>query len=149
MKNILAAIDFSDLTGKVVEKAGEFAEKYRSKVWLVHIAASDPGFMGHGVSPSNLRDERARILRREHQTLQDYAKDLSRLGVEAESLLIQGPVVRTLREKAYSLHADLIVLGAHIHGSLYDKLIGNTWQELIEQSTTPIMVVPSNCKTTE
>lgn len=39
MKNILLAIDFDDKTGKLFNMTLQIAEKFDSKVWIIHIAA--------------------------------------------------------------------------------------------------------------
>lgn len=142
MKNILTALDFSGLTEEVLRRSAELARSFGAKVWLVHVAAPDPDFVGYDVGPQYIRDERARELRREHRQLQDYAKQLTAGGVQAEALLIQGPLVRSLLEEARDVQADLIVVGAHSRSTLFDKLMGNTWQDLIRQSTIPLLVVP-------
>lgn len=142
MKNILTALDFSGLTGEVLRHSAELARPFGAKIWLVHVAAPDPDFVGYDVGPQYIRDERARELRREHRQLQDYAKQLTAGGLPAEALLIQGPLVRSLLEEARDVQADLIVVGAHSRSTLFDKLMGNTWQDLIRQSTIPLLVVP-------
>ena len=142
MKNILTAVDFSDLTAELLRRSAELARSFDAKVWLVHIAAPDPDFVGYEVGPKYIRDERARELRREHRLLQDYAKQLIAEGLQAEALLIQGPLIGTLLEEARDLEADLLVVGAHSHSTLFDKLMGNTWQDLIRQAAIPLLVVP-------
>jgi nucleotide-binding universal stress UspA family protein len=43
MKNVLVPVDFSAATAKVIEHAARLAAGFASKVWLVHVAAPDPG----------------------------------------------------------------------------------------------------------
>ncbi len=142
MKNILTALDFTGLTEEVLRRSAELALAFAAKVWLVHVAAPDPDFVGYEVGPQYIRDERAKELRQELRRLQDYAKALTAQGIEAEALLIQGPLLPSLLEEAHDVQADLIVVGAHSHSALFDKLMGNTWQNLIRQSTIPLLVVP-------
>ena len=49
MKNIIALIDFSEMTNSVVEKAAEVAERFSSTLWLLHVA--DPEFDGFEAGP--------------------------------------------------------------------------------------------------
>ena len=142
MKNIVTAVDFTSLTERVVEQAAVLAHRFGAKLWLIHVAAPDPDFVGYEVGPQYIRDERAKELRKEHQQIQDYARQMKNRGIDAEALLIQGPLTRSLLEEAKDVHADLIVIGAHSHSALFDKLFGNTGQELLRQTTIPLLIVP-------
>ena len=59
MKNILVPIDLSPITDITVEFAARFAKGFGSKIWLVHVAAPDPDFVGFGTGPKYVRDQRA------------------------------------------------------------------------------------------
>ena len=142
MKNIVVAIDFTPLTGEVLRQSAIMAGRIDTKLWLVHVAAPDPDFVGYEVGPQYIRDERAKELRKEHREIQRYAKELEDQNIEAEALLIQGELVKTLLREATGLKADLIVAGAHSRSALFDKLVGNASQLLIRQSTIPLLIVP-------
>ena len=59
MKNILIPIDLSSVTNSTVEVAAHFAQGFGAKIWLVHVAAPDPDFVGFGTGPRYVRDQRA------------------------------------------------------------------------------------------
>jgi len=143
MKNILVAIDFSPITHRLVDKASIFAEKFDAKLWLVHIAAPDPTFVGFDVGPQYIRDSKAEVLRTERRELQDFAKKLKERGLKAEALLIQGPTADTLVEEAHKLQADLIVLGTEDHGAIFKVIFGSVWEDVVKQSNVPVLLVPA------
>ena len=142
MRTIIAAIDFTPLTEQVLKRASDLAKSFDARLWLVHIAEPDPEFVGYEVGPQHVRDNRAETLRAEHRQLQTSARGLQDHGIWADALLVQGPLVRSLLEKASDLQAELIVIGAHSHSRLFDRVVGSTWQDLIRQSTIPLLVVP-------
>lgn len=142
MKNILIAADVDRGATRLIDYAAQLAAKFQSKVWLLHIAAPDPDFVSMKVSSNYERDARADQLREERKYLQDMADDLREKGVEAEALLIQGPTVETLLDKATELEADLIITGMEEHGFLYNALIGSTAVKLLKQSDIPVLAVP-------
>ena len=76
MKNILVAIEFEDKDSKLINKAKEMAEKFGSKVWIVHVAEPDPDFVGYEVGPQYIRDFRGKELRKEHKLLQKLTTKL-------------------------------------------------------------------------
>ncbi|MDX1477686.1 MAG: universal stress protein [Saprospiraceae bacterium] len=142
-RNILALVDFSDVTPRLVDKAGELAALYRAKCWLIHVTAPDPDFIGYGVGPQHERDHRAEELREEHRQLQVLKQDLEAKGVTCDALLIQGDLPHTVMEEADKLKADLIVLGSHGRSMLYELLVGSVCEYLLKHSTVPLIVVPS------
>ena len=46
MKNILVGIDFHDYSETLINKALKLSKPFNSKIWLLHVAAPDPDFIG-------------------------------------------------------------------------------------------------------
>ncbi|MGF1541582.1 MAG: universal stress protein [Pleurocapsa sp.] len=146
MNNILAAIDFSDITPIVVDKAAEIARSFSGKLWLIHIAAPDPDFVGYSTGPQSKRDWRAKTLREEHRYIQDKALELEHSGIDVTPLLIQGATVETILQEATKLNADMIVIGSHGRGALYKALVGSVSEGIIRQASCPVLIVPAITK---
>lgn len=140
MKNILVAIDFSEVTEKLIEKARLQAKCHEAKLWLVHVASPDPDFVGFEAGPQTVRDTRARALHRDHEKLQKYAANIE--GVEAEALMIQGPTSQTIIDQANRLKAELIVIGSHGHGLLFHALVGSVCEGVLKHTDIPLLIVP-------
>jgi len=142
LKNILVAVDL-DLTDPfLLNPAIALAQKFRSKLWIIHVAAPDPGFIGYRVGPSYIRESRADELRKEHVALQDMMKRAKDLSIEAEALLIQGPTVEMLELEIEKLQIDLLVMGSRRHGFLYNAFVGHTSVKLMKDQLIPIMLIP-------
>src|SRR4051812_17361833 len=105
MKNILIAIDFDPKTKKLLELSAEIAAKFKSKLWIVHVAAPEPDFVGYhlnsGIEYVDL--QRADDLRKEHKTIQRCAETLNKKGLQATGLLVQGATVKTVLEECKKL----------------------------------------------
>lgn len=142
MKNILVTIDFDTKEQLIIDKAYQLAKQFKSKLWLIHIAAPDPDFVGYDVGPQYIRDSRASELRNEHRLLQEYANSLEEKGVEAEGLLVQGATIEMIMEEAEKLHVDLIVTGHHERSFLYKAFVGSVSRQIIEKSKIPVLIVP-------
>lgn len=142
MKNIMVAIDFEGGAILLIDKANELAEKFGSKVWVVHVAAPDPEFVGIEIGPPSVREFRAKELRGEHRTIQHYTSMLNEKGTKAEGLLIPGATVDTIVEESFKLNIDLIIIGHHKHGFLYKTFAGNTDASLIKRSKVPVLIIP-------
>lgn len=142
MKNILVTIDFDGNEQILIDKAFQLAESFDSKLWLVHIAAPDPDFVGYEVGPQYIRDSRASDLRKELKSLQEYSKRLEKKGVEAEGLLIQGATIKMVMEEAKKLNADLIIAGHHEHSFFYKAFVESVSAGIIKKSKIPVLIVP-------
>lgn len=59
----------------------------KAKVWLIHVSAPDPEFVGYDASPQVVRDQRAAELHHERGILQEIAARLRSQGAEAEARL--------------------------------------------------------------
>jgi nucleotide-binding universal stress UspA family protein len=146
MKNILVPIDLSPISARAIAFAERIAIGMGAKVWLVHVAAPDPDFVGFDAGPRYVRDNRAEELKKEHVEIQDLAETVRKRGGDAEALLVQGPTSATIIEEASRLEADLIVMGSHGHGALYKTFMGSVSQQVLADSTVPVLIIPAREK---
>ena len=142
MKRILVALEFNNSSGKLVQMAEQIAICFESSLWLVHIAAPDPDFVGYDVGPQYIRDARAEVLRQEHRELQEICKNLEGTGFTAEPLLLQGATVNTLLSEARKLEIDLIIAGHQRKGFIGQLFEGSVAKELLDEAGIPVLVVP-------
>lgn len=143
MKNILVPVDFSPVSQRAVDLAQHFANNMSSAIWLVHVAAPDPDFVGFGTGPRYVRDQRADELKKEHGQIQEMAEALRAKGIKAEGLLVQGPTSTTIVEEAGRLNADLIIMGSHGHGAIYKTFVGSVSEQVLGESQVPVLIIPS------
>jgi len=143
MKNILVPVDFSDVTDAVLRLALEVGKPFQAKIHLLHVAAPDPDFVGYEPGPPSVRVQLAEKFRDEHRKIQALkeASGLPEDGIHAH--LIQGPFIQKILEEADRLQADLLVIGSHGHGALYNLLMGSVAEGILRDSRCPVLVVPS------
>ena len=139
---ILVAVDLSPASEKVVEAAGRVAKLTGAPVYVIHTAEPEPDFVGYDAGPEVVRTQVAQELRREHREVQALAEKLRGEGIDATALLVRGPTVETTLKEANNLEAELIVVGTHGHGAVYDVLIGSYSAGIIRRSELPVLVVP-------
>ena len=142
MKNILLGIDFHDKTDELVAKTIDFMKQLNSKLWLLHVAAPDPDFVGFEAGPQSIRDRRADILWEEHRKISELTTLAEKEGIDAEGLMIQGATIESILEKSEKLNIDLIIAGYHEHNFFYDAFFGNTSLQIIRKSKIPVLVIP-------
>ncbi len=143
MKTIIAALDFSDITDTVIQTAQSMAAAHGASLYLLHVEPPEPDFVGYEPGPEHVRDAVASdVIRhfKEENTLRD---SLRASGIDAHSLILQGPTAETILREAEALSASLLVIGSHGHGALKNLLLGSVGEALLRHSPCPVVVVPS------
>jgi len=139
---ILVAVDLSDATNKVMRVTEYLAKATQGDVRLLHVAEAEPDFVGYEAGPEVVRDQIAKEFRDEHRKIQEHADTLRQAGVHAKALLIQGPIIETVLSEAKRFEADLLIVGSHGFGALYDLLVGSSSRGILKDTDIPVLVVP-------
>lgn len=139
---IVVSIDFSPSSGEVVDFAESLAEKMSAKLWLIHIAAPEPDPISLGMQPLPDRSSLAERYRYEHRELQAIATRLREKKLDTTALLLQGETVETIIEESQKLEADILVMGSHGHGAIYQMLLGSVSEGVIRSAPCPVLLVP-------
>ena len=140
--NILVAVDISDATQKVLAVSKYFADATDARVRVLHVAEAEPDFVGYDAGPDVVRDQVASEYREEHRSVQEYAEQLRDAGIDAKALLIKGPLVATILQQAKRFDADLLIVGSHGFGAIYDLLVGSASRGILKDTEIPVLVVP-------
>ena len=141
---LLIGVDLSESTEKVVKKAEEIARALSAKVWLLHVAEPEPDFVGLKVGPQSARDFLSKRFHTEHRRIQEMAEQLRKTGLDATALLVQGATVETIMKEALKLDVDMIVVGSHGRGAMYQLLVGSVSEGVLHESECPVIVVPTH-----
>ena len=139
---LLVAMDLSDVTQPIMDAVIRVANANQAKAWLLHVAEPEPDFMGYDAGPEVVRDQVAREFRDEHRQIQRLAEELRQVGVDSKALLFQGSIVETILKQVERLEADLVVIGSHGHGAVFDLLVGSVCNGVLKQARVPVLVVP-------
>ncbi|UZH56160.1 universal stress protein [Salinimicrobium tongyeongense] len=142
LKNILVAVDFNDAVGDLLGYAEGLALKFGAKVWVLHVAAPNPDFVGYEPGPQYIRDFKAEEFREEHRNLQMYCDTFLSENIEKEALLIQGSTIEAVLEEAKKLKSDLLIVGTHKHSFLHNLLQESVSLELLKKASIPILTIP-------
>ncbi len=143
MKRILAAVDFSPVTGDVVRVTGDLAHALHAEVRLIHVASPEPDFVGYGAGPLTVREQVAREYREEHRQLHAIETAMREEETKVSTMMVQGDAVIKILKIAAEYGADLIVLGSHGHGALHHLLAGSVASGVLKATTRPVLLVPA------
>jgi nucleotide-binding universal stress UspA family protein len=146
MKNVLVAVDFSDLTEDMMKTTEEMVSGTRAIVWLLHcinqytsISAMMEVPMGEPVLPADLPDRYPQ----EYRHLGDLALRLRSSGIRTEVLLVSGNVTDEILSAVDRHQVDLIIIGSHGHGLLYNLIVGSVTKSVLYYADKPALIVPA------
>jgi nucleotide-binding universal stress UspA family protein len=138
MKTIVALIDFTDITPKVIDHSIELARACGSEVILVHVVPPLPVVMDYvPASITNGDDSEARLA-----DLMALQASMKARGVVVTTRILKGPVLETLLASMAGLKPDLIIMGSHGHGTLYNLIVGTVTEGFIKHSNWPVTIIP-------
>ena len=143
MKNILVPLDLKVETGRVLERATEVAQAFGAKLWLLHVAAPDPDFVGYEPGPQYIRDVRAEALNEERTKLHRMVAELSASKIDTHPIMVMGPTVETILSEAERIQADLIVMGTHGRRGLAKAFLGSTSDDVLRANRYSVLIVPT------
>ena len=144
---LLVAVDLSESTQTIVEKVEEINKEYPAKVWILHNAEPEPDFVEFKVDPLAARETLAKKFHNEHRQIQEIANRLRKAGLEATALLVHGATVETILKEASDLDVDMIVVGTHGRGAMYQLLVGSVSEGILKKSRYPVLVIPTHKRT--
>ena len=162
MKRILVPVDFSSAMEGVLALARRMARAFEAELHLVHVRewaaipvfpAATVGYPGIGMPemgmagvtsmvppdplPADLPNEprKSRI-----DALQE---EMSRSGLQAFVHERDGTVVEEILKTADEISANLIIMGSHGHGSVYNLLVGSVTEGILKAGRRPVLLVPA------
>jgi nucleotide-binding universal stress UspA family protein len=160
MKRILVPIDFSDATPRVIDLARQLAKALDAEIHLVHVkeltAAAAQGTLGYGLAgmpelapmsgvPVPVFDPMAQPITEdegEKSKLAQWQKEIAQDGIKVSLHEPTGAVAQEILNQADVLNADLIVMGTHGHGAMYNLLVGSATKGVLKRSARPVLLVP-------
>ena len=143
MKTIIALVDFSDITPRVIEQATLHARTYGARLILVHVVPAEPAVVEFGIaSPTLLQPPSERRIERDYNQLLTLRDSLADSGVPVSAQQLEQADVRKVAALCHNLEADLIVVGTHHHSALYQFFIGTYTADILEKAHCPVLVVP-------
>ncbi len=144
MKSILVCVDFSDVTPRVVGTAARMALGVGARLNLVHVVMPEAAFSAASpyFAPTQTVLER-RATDVEMKQLRELADSKVCPEVETECFVREGPHVDEILAQADDTKADMIVMGSHGHGALYELFVGSVTEGVLRHARIPVLIVPS------
>jgi len=149
VKNILVPVDFSDVTERLVDTAAQMAQVYSAKVWLLHCVDQSPTIASMSEVPMIMPVTEAELPEHfgsQFRALSQLMGSLRGKGIDAEMVLKSGLATDEILSAVIRNNIDMIVIGSHGHGALYNLVVGSVTQTVLRNTDTPTLVIPCETK---
>ena len=134
---LLVAIDGSDNAARALEVAMRLARATKAELVVAHAVGLLEEQTVHDVDPA----DRARAI--ERRVEEEWCAPLRRAGMPHRVLVLSGSPVPALLTATERVQADLIIVGTRGIGALGGRQLGSTSQQLTQEASVPVLVVPS------
>ncbi len=145
MKSLLVPVDFSDVTVRVIAAVEQLARAFGAKVWLLHCVTEKPvGSIVESVMPPDPEVPLSERFPKEYRRLMELVASMLKKGGDVEPIFLSGSAVDMILAAADEHLVDLIVMGSHGHGALYELMVGTVTQSILHRGSRPTLIIPSN-----
>jgi nucleotide-binding universal stress UspA family protein len=143
MKTIVALVDLSELAFEVLQQAARFAKAFNSEVVILHVVPREPVVPDMSpLYPVSMRKPSQESLDSHYARLINMRDVLVRSGVHSSVRQLAGAAAEEVLAETRSLQPELIIVGAHPHGTIYHLLIGTLVDDVLKNAPCPVVVVP-------
>ena len=147
MKTIVALVDFTDVTFKVLKQVHKIAKPCGSHVILLHVVPMEPSVIGFGLaSPTVLKSPSAESCEADSAKLKELQDSLTGLGLNCTTKQLTSADIQQVLAECAAVSADMLVVGSHSHGALYHFLVSSVTDEILRNARLPVLVVPCDAE---
>lgn len=147
MKTIVSLVDLTGDDTGILNLTLLLASALGSNVVLLHVvppdSANDAAISALGAATPQITESSDVVREVNMAKLNEELSALIEHGLAATALQFEGPIAETVLKKLQTLHADLVIMGAHHHSSFYNLFIGSVTADVLGKAPCPVLVVPN------
>ena len=142
LQKILVPTDFSDLSQQALEFALSLADRFRAKLYLMHVweLPMTGSLLPPEPYPESVLTEE-QTAGEEHLT--KVANELKASGFDVEPLFVLGKPYMEIVKAATDFDVDLIVLASHGRSGVSHLLLGSVAEKVVRLAPCPVFTVKS------
>ena len=136
-QKILTAIDGSNYSSKIVDKAIELTKLVDGKIILVYCHRKFSAFESHAYR----EEEMARIINEAEKLVYPFLQRIKDVEIPAETRIMEEPAGEVISDIARIEKCDLIVLGSRGLTNLASLIVGSVTNRVLQTAPCSVLVV--------
>lgn len=142
MKTVIAPVDFSPVSNRVVNAAIKLARLLKGRLVLLHVVPPPLAIRDALPAVEDVALKSKSAGREADKKLADLKAAFQRKFEPIEVVRLTAPPVAGIVEEAQKLEAEYIVIGAHGHSAVHDVIMGSVASGVMKKAVCPVLVVP-------
>jgi len=139
---IVAATDFSEFSGRAVQRAARIAKQHDAEMHLLHVVRPLDLYPSLTLTPDEFGHSDQELQQAEQTRVEDVAASLStQFGIRVRPVTRLGRAHTEIAAYAQEVAADLVVAGSRGESTLMDLFLGSTVSRLLRVATCPVLIV--------
>lgn len=136
-RKILAAVDGSEYSGKVLEKAIEYGRLLEAEIVLVYCHKKFPRFLGYPYRDQEI----SAIMDQTAATVAPYVKRLKESGLKYLERYMEEPAGTMIPTVAEREQCEMIIIGSRGLSNIEGLIIGSVTHKVLHVAKCPVLVV--------
>jgi len=136
-QKIIAAIDGSEYSSLIVDKAIELAQLLGGRLLLVHCHRKFSVIESHAYR----EEEMGHIINDAGKLVSPFVKRIEEKGIPVESRIMEEPAAEAISEIARIEHCSLIVMGSRGLTNLASLIVGSVTNRVLQTAPCSVLVV--------
>lgn len=136
-QKVLTAIDGSEYSSLIVDKAIEQTKLLGGEIILVYCHRKFPAMMVHAYQ----EEEMAQIINEAEKLVSPFLQRIKDAGIPAESRIMEEPAGAVIAKIARIEKCDLIVMGSRGHTNLENLIVGSVANRVLQTSPCSVLIV--------
>ncbi|MFO7890452.1 MAG: universal stress protein [bacterium] len=142
VKKVLCPTDYSDFSYQALDVAVEFCEKFKAKLYLVHVIAPVPQSMGMPTSAGfDIPMYQEQLKEHNQESLKKVTEEKIPDKIQTESLIGYGFEADSIIKVAEEKDVDLIVISTHGRTGLKHFFLGSVAEKVLRHTSKPVLTI--------
>lgn len=139
---LLVAIDFTEVSSRVMAYAHHLAAAWQARMLVVHVVHDLSYFTGIYLAATPLPELQQRLETEAGERLEAFCHAELDDGVSYETLVVTGRPIAELHRLIRAHDVDCLVIGSHSTDKPEHQLFGSTVERLLQHAACPVFVIP-------
>ncbi|MBI3304636.1 MAG: universal stress protein [Deltaproteobacteria bacterium] len=140
VKHVLFLTDFSDEAARALDYAREFAEKFDSRLYLLHVIEDATNKL-YGMVSGDYHALDKNAQEKTQEWLAQIHREQLRGSPNCETVMERGELFEHVLKAIRDKHIDVVVLSAHTHEGFHLHLISNLPEKLVRKAPCHVFVI--------
>ncbi len=140
IKNIMCAVDFSEMSAKVASYAQLLSKSLNAPVKVVYVAPSLSQYVGFHVPPTSIENFVGEIVSGAEKTMDSFIQE-NFSDIDVSGRVLSGYAAEEILNYAGEENIDLIIMGTHGRKGIDRVLFGSVAEKIVKSASIPVMTI--------